>query len=283
MFSIKDDFDLGDEPSFTDDGGAASNRTLVYPFTFDKDIMRRFDIGSSGAYLDCKLCHVHGDVDLVIILRGSIKGRDFGIHAFVAADFNGKFDIGAGLKGKTLDDRVTLWHTDLTSFEMPGLFEVRPSVSVYGFINLTSEEDITFTTTLEAKARNFKLDLLRLGKGGDVEPKLQDVESLEIVSSGTSYLSAESKGSLHVNTATGIIPDLEVRYKFIGQPRSRLEVGILNGVTGSITYTATDNHCRNHASGELDAKIAIFTEINNNRKILKESNNFKLLDGCLLP
>lgn len=211
-----DGYDFDDE---SDD--EIGNRTKVYPYKFNYNINRMFDIGSSGAFLNCEPCRVQGELDIVMTAQGTIL-NDFQLSSYISGSVTGSFKLGAGILGKTASDRITLLRYSLPEIELPGIFYLAPSFSVYGVTTLDSDQDVTVNVGMFSNAKNFHVTLMSIGHRKNSTAQLDNISDLETKPSGLSSVNihAPFEGNVDFGLEMSIRPQLELRYKVMGYPSS---------------------------------------------------------------
>lgn len=230
-WSDEDESGADEKPSVTpaegEIGAMGFNRTIVYPYKFDQDLTGQYYIGTSGAFLDCQSCSVRGELDLVVEIRGSLRiGGTFKLSVYVTGSVAGAFKLSGGLKGHTSDGRMTLFYRDFFPYDIPGLFEMDPSFQIYAYASVSTDEALTFNTSIVAQAKNFQVQLIKVGHDSITgSSKVEQIQDLSITTEGPTVVSLDSgRASIDLKTRMAIVPELDITYKVMGQRRQKVTI-----------------------------------------------------------
>jgi hypothetical protein len=203
-----------------DDSDKVVNRTKVYPYKFDYDINRIFDIGHTGTYMNCEPCHVKGEFDLVMAAQGTIL-NDFQVSSYIGGSITGSFKVGAGLQGRMNSDRITLFRYALPEVDLPGIFYLAPSFAVYGVATLDSDQDIELRVGLLSHAKDFHVTLMSFGHNKRAQAQLDKISFLETESFAEAAAIVKTPtDQVDFGISMSIRPQLELGYKVMGYPSS---------------------------------------------------------------
>ena len=217
------DFGDLDEPSSGQPEEPPLNRTLVYPYKFNFNLNRRFSIGTTNAYVDCQPCTVKGEIDLVIVIVGSLRSDYFGMASYITGDIKGTFDLAAGLQGNTFNDKITLFQREFAPFELPGVIYIDPFMSLYAHASLTTDAELSFKSALSAEAQNFNVKIVSIGDQIPIT-SVRDVDALtfEPTKATDMTMAPPTTGAVDVETRLSLLPELEVKYKMMGYPKQQV-------------------------------------------------------------
>lgn len=193
---------------------ASNNRTFVYPIRFDKYFNSQFDIAHSKAYLECAQCYIQGEVDLTVEMNTSLFSSDFSVEAYVSGGIHGKFKIQGGIHGLTAGDKTSLFRLGFPPITVPGVFELNPAFAINAFVDVSANQEVSFSTQYQTFAKDFKVNLLRLGKARSKSVMEQEpTTSIDVLNPWDVFASHYDDINVSVKLAVG--PTLELGYSMM--------------------------------------------------------------------
>ena len=150
--------------------------------------------------------------------------NDFQVASYVGGSITGSFKLGAGIQGKTSSGKTTLFRIELPEVNLPGILYLNPSFSVYGVTSVESDQEFNFNVGLLSQARDFHVTLMSFGNHKESSATLDSLSNLSQKSLGISTVTVNPplNGESDFGATVSIRPELELGYKIMGYPKSRV-------------------------------------------------------------